>query len=77
MESQVRNHRTWVQDKSKELKSIKKTLRRLLNASRVNDFQLYEFLDANLSVMKAEIIFILMSLATRNPIPIRLAMKPM
>ena len=53
MESQVRNHRTWVQDKSKELKSIKKTLRRLLNASRVNDFQLYEFLDANLSVMKA------------------------
>ena len=53
MESQVRNHRTWVQDKSKELKSIKKTLRRLFNASRVNDFQLYEFLDANLSVMKA------------------------
>ena len=53
MESQVRNHRTWVQDKSKELKSIKKTLRRLLNTSRVNDFQLYEFLDANLSVMKA------------------------
>jgi hypothetical protein len=53
MESQVRNHRTWVQDKSKELKSIKKTLRRLLNTSRVNDFQLHEFLDANLSVMKA------------------------
>ena len=53
MESQVRNHRTWVQDKSKELKSIKKTLRRLLNTSRVNDFQLYKFLDANLSVMKA------------------------
>ena len=53
MESQVRNNRTWVQDKSKELKSIKKTLRRLLNTSRVNDFQLYEFLDANLSVMKA------------------------
>ena len=31
----------------------------------------------NLSVMRAAIIFILMSLATRNPIPIRPAMKLM
>ena len=53
MESQVRNHRTWVQDKSKELKSIKKSLRRLINDARGNDFQLFEFLDANLSVMAA------------------------
>ena len=53
MESQVRNHRVWVQEKSKELKSTKKALRSLMNASRQNDFQLYEFLDANLSVMAA------------------------
>ena len=31
MESQVRNHREWVQDKAKELKATKKTLRLLLN----------------------------------------------
>ena len=53
MESQVRNHRVWIQDKSKELKSIKDALRVLMNTSRQNDFQLYEFLDANLSVLKA------------------------
>lgn len=53
MESQVRNHRVWVQEKSKELKSTKKALRSLMNASRQNDFQLYEFIDANLSVMAA------------------------
>ena len=53
MESQVRNHRAWVQERSKELKSTKKALRSLMNASRQNDFQLYEFLDANLSVMAA------------------------
>ena len=53
MESQVRNHRSWVQERSKEFKSTKKALRSLMNASRQNDFQLYEFLDANLSVMAA------------------------
>ena len=53
MESQVRNHRTWIQEKSKEIKSTKKALRSLMNTSRQNDFQLYEFLDANLSVMAA------------------------
>lgn len=53
LESQVRNHRAWVQERSKELKSTKKALRSLMNASRQNDFQLYEFLDANLSVMAA------------------------
>jgi len=53
MESQVRNHRTWIQEKSKELKSTKKALRSLMNTSRQNDFQLYEFLDANLLVMAA------------------------
>ena len=53
MESQVRNHRAWVQERSKELKSTKKALRSLMNASRQNDFQLYEFLDANLAVMAA------------------------
>tara|TARA_B100000929_G_scaffold84546_1_gene65974 strand:- start:2210 stop:3112 length:903 start_codon:yes stop_codon:yes gene_type:complete len=53
LESQVRNHRAWVQERSKELKSTKKALRSLMNASRQNDFQLYEFIDANLSVMAA------------------------
>ena len=53
MESQIRNHRTWVQEKSKEMKSTKKALRSLMNTSRQNDFQLYQFLDANLSVMAA------------------------
>ena len=53
MESQVRNHRNWVQEKSKEMISTKKALRSLMNASRQSDFQLYQFLDANLSVMKA------------------------
>ena len=53
MESQVRNHRSWVQERSKEFKSTKKALRSLMNASRQNDFQLYEFIDANLSVMAA------------------------
>ena len=42
-----------IKDKSKELKSIKKSLRRLINDARGNDFQLFEFLDANLSVMAA------------------------
>ena len=53
MESQVRNHRSWVQEKSKEIKSTKNALRPLMNSSRQNDFQLYEFLDANISVMVA------------------------
>jgi len=53
MESQVRNHRNWVQEKSKEMISTKKALRSLMNISRQSDFQLYQFLDANLSVMKA------------------------
>ena len=51
MESQVRNHREWVQDKAKELKVTKKILRPLLNKSRQNDFQFYEFVDANLDIM--------------------------
>ena len=53
MESQVRNHREWVQDKAKELKVTKKILRPLLNKSRQNDFQFYEFVDANLDIMVA------------------------
>ena len=53
MESQVRNHREWVQDKAKELKSTKKTLRLLLNESLQNDFKFYEFVDANLKTMAA------------------------
>ena len=53
MESQVRNHREWVQDKAKELKATKKTLRPLLNESLQNDFKFYEFVDANLKTMAA------------------------
>ena len=53
MESQVRNHREWVQDKAKELKATKKTLRLLLNESLQNDFKFYEFVDANLKTMAA------------------------
>jgi len=53
MESQVRNHREWVQDKAKELKVTKKILRPLLIKSRQNDFQFYEFVDANLDIMAA------------------------
>ena len=53
MESQVRNHREWVQGKAKELKVTKKILRPLLNKSRRNDFQFYEFVDANLDIMAA------------------------
>ena len=51
MESQVRNHREWVQDKAKELKASKKILRPLLNKSLQNDFKFYEFVDANLDIM--------------------------
>jgi hypothetical protein len=53
MESQVRNHREWVQDKAKELKATKKTLRLLLNESLQSDFKFYEFVDANLKTMAA------------------------
>ena len=53
MESQVRNHREWVQDKAKELKATNKTLRPLLNESLQNDFKFYEFVDANLKTMAA------------------------
>ena len=53
MESQVRNHREWVQDKAKELKATKKILRPLLNKSLQNDFKFYEFVDANLDIMAA------------------------
>ena len=53
MESQVRNHREWVQDKAKELKVTKKILRPLLIKSRQNDFQFYEFVDANLDILAA------------------------
>ena len=53
MESQVRNHREWVQDKAKELKATNKTLRPLLNKSLQSDFKFYEFVDANLMTMAA------------------------
>ena len=53
MESQVRNHREWVQGKAKELKVTKKILGPLLNKSRQDDFQFYEYVDANLDIMTA------------------------
>ena len=71
MESQVRNHREWVQDKAKELKATKKTLRLLLNESLQNDFKFYEFVDANLKTMAAAHKNILSNAKTEKKIIIR------
>jgi len=72
MESQVRNHREWVQDKAKELKATKKTLRPLLNESRQNDFQFYEYIDVNLDIMTAAHKNILSNAKTEKKLIIRL-----
>ena len=71
MESQVRNHREWVQGKTKELKVTKKILRPLLNESRQDDFQFYEFIDANLGIMAAAHKNILSNAKTEKKIIIR------
>ena len=71
MDSQVRNHREWVQGKTKELKVTKKILRPLLNASRRNDFQFYEFVDANLDIMAAAHKNILSNAKTEKKLIIR------
>jgi len=71
MESQVRNHREWVQDKAKELKVTKKILRPLLNKSRQNDFQFYEYVDANLDIMAAAHKNILSNAKTEKKLIIR------
>ena len=71
MESQVRNHREWVQDKGKELKATKKTLRLLLNESLQNDFQFYEYVDANLDIMAAAHKNILSNAKTEKKLIIR------
>ena len=72
MESQVRNHREWVQDKGKELRATKKTLRPLLNKSRQNDFQFYEYVDVNLDIMAAAHKNILSNAKTEKKLIIRL-----
>ncbi len=72
LESQVRNHREWVQDKAKELKATKKTLRPLLNESRQNDFQFYEYIDVNLDIMTAAHKNILSNAKTEKKLIIRL-----
>ena len=71
MESQVRNHREWVQDKAKELKVTKKILRPLLNKSRQDDFQFYEYVDANLDIMAAAHKNILSNAKTEKKLIIR------
>ena len=71
MESQVRNHREWVQDKAKELKATKKILRPLLNKSLQNDFKFYEFVDANLDIMAAAHKNILSNAKTEKKLIIR------
>jgi len=71
MDSQVRNHREWVQGKTKELKVTKKILRPLLNESRRNDFQFYEFVDANLDIMAAAHKNILSNAKTEKKLIIR------
>ncbi len=71
MESQVRNHREWVQDKAKELKVTKKILGPLLNKSRQNDFQFYEYVDANLDIMIAAHKNILSNAKTEKKLIIR------
>jgi hypothetical protein len=71
MESQVRNHREWVQDKAKELKVTKKILGPLLNKSRQNDFQFYEYVDANLDIMAAAHKNILSNAKTEKKLIIR------
>ncbi len=71
MESQVRNHREWVQDKAKELRVTKKILRPLLNKSRQNDFQFYEYVDANLDIMAAAHKNILSNAKTEKKLIIR------
>ena len=71
MESQVRNHREWVQDKAKELKVTKKILRPLLIKSRQNDFQFYEFVDANLDILAAAHKNILSNAKTEKKLIIR------
>ena len=71
MESQVRNHREWVQGKAKELKVTKMILRPILNESRQNDFQFYEFINANLSIMAAAHKNILSNAKTEKKIIIR------
>jgi hypothetical protein len=71
MESQVRNHREWVQDKAKELRVTKKILRPLLNKSRQNDFQFYEYVDANLDIMAAAHKNILSNAKTEKKLMIR------
>ncbi len=71
MESQVRNHREWVQDKAKELRVTKKILRPLLNKSRQNDFQFYEYVDANLDIMTAAHKNILSNAKTEKKLIIR------
>ena len=71
MESQVRNHREWVQDKAKELKVTKKILGPLLNKSRQDDFQFYEYVDANLDIMAAAHKNILSNAKTEKKLIIR------
>ena len=71
MESQVRNHREWVQDKAKELKATKKILKPLLNKSLQNDFKFYEFVDANLKTMAAAHKNILSNAKTEKKLIIR------
>jgi len=71
MESQVRNHREWVQGKAKELKVTKMILRPILNESRQNDFQFYEFINANLSIMAAAHKNILSNAKTEKKLIIR------
>ena len=71
MESQVRNHREWVQDKAKELKVTKKILGPLLNKSRQDDFQFYEYVDANLDIMTAAHKNILSNAKTEKKLIIR------
>ena len=71
MESQVRNHREWVQDKAKELKITKKILGPLLNKSLQDDFQFYEYVDANLDIMAAAHKNILSNAKTEKKLIIR------
>ena len=72
MDSQVRNHREWVQGKTKELKVTKKILRPLLIKSLQNDFQFYEFVDANLDIMVAAHKNILSTAKTEKKLIIRM-----
>ena len=71
MESQVRNHRDWIQGRAKEIQVTKNILRPILNESRQDDFQFYEFVDANLDIMAAAHKNILSNAKTEKKIIIR------